>query len=58
MPSGGRTGRAIVQHLLGHARGVLAHLGDRDVTLGDVESGRLDLRLKSAELPEVFARAP
>ena len=45
----------VVDHLLGHTRGVLAHFGHRDVGLGHGEAGRLNLGLELAQIPEVLA---
>ena len=45
----------IVDHLFGHTARVLAHLGHRHVTLGDLEAGALNLGLKFTQVPEILA---
>ena len=44
-----------MQHLLGHTGRIFAHFGDGDVTLGDVQTRALNLRLKSSQLPKILA---
>ena len=53
MPSGGSCGCSRgVQHLLGHALGVLADLGEGDVAVDDVEAGGLQVGLEAAQAPQ------
>ena len=42
-------------HLLGHAGGVLADLGERDVAVDDVEARRLQVGLEAPQPPQVGA---